>query len=124
MRVMNETEGRRHCLLCVTNFLLCCSCADVENPCHQLPLFDHFCCRLAAQPECLVGEPQTASVTLLKPALKKAADQPVFAALAGFRLDFWKKLSHREKGRNPLLSLTLSQVLPVATSQVRREAKV
>lgn len=34
----------------------------------------------------------------------------IHAALRGFRLEFWKKKEHREKGKTPLLSLTLGQV--------------
>lgn len=88
---------------------------NLENPCHQLPLFDHFCCRLAAEPECLSME-QTASVTLKYPSTNKSGKSsksdppPVFAALGGFNLAFWKKKEHRQdKNRSPLLSVSLGQ---------------
>lgn len=96
---------------------------NLENPCHQLPLFDHFCCRLAAEPECLSIE-QTANVTFKYPnkiALKASgsksskSDPPtVLAALSGFNLVLWKKKEHRQdKNRNPLLSVSLGQVINV-----------
>lgn len=93
---------------------------NLENPCHQLPLFDHFCCRLAAEPDCLSIE-QTANVTLKhhNKIIQKASgsskssksDPPtVLAALSGFNLAFWKKKEHRQdKNRNPLLSVSLGQ---------------
>ena len=90
---------------------------NLENPCHQLPLFDHFCCRLAAEPECLSME-QTASVTLKYPSTNKSGKSsksdppPVFAALGGFNLAFWKKKEHRQdKNRSPLFSVSLGQVI-------------
>lgn len=90
---------------------------NLENPCHQLPLFDHFCCRLAAEPECLSME-QTASVTLKYPSTNKSGKSsksdppPVFAALGGFNLALWKKKEHRQdKNRSPLLSVSLGQVI-------------
>ncbi|XP_046450101.1 rhotekin-like isoform X1 [Daphnia pulex] len=89
---------------------------NLENPCHQLPLFDHFCCRLAAEPECLSLE-QTASVTLKSPPStnqsgksSKSDPPPVWAALGGFNLALWKKKEHRQdKNRSPLLSVSLGQ---------------
>lgn len=91
---------------------------NLENPCHQLPLFDHFCCRLAAEPECLSLE-QTASVTLKSPPStnqssksSKSDPPPVWAALGGFNLALWKKKEHRQdKNRSPLLSVSLGQVI-------------
>ena len=90
---------------------------NLENPCHQLPLFDHFCCRLAAEPECLSME-QTASVTLKYPSTNKSGKSsksdppPALAALGGFNLSFWKKKEHRQdKNRSPLLSVSLGQVI-------------
>lgn len=80
-----------------------------------MPLFDHFCCRLAAEPECLSVE-ETANVALKYPpkagkAKSSKSDPPlVVAALNGFTLAFWKKKEHRDKNRSPLLSVSLGQV--------------
>ena len=86
-----------------------------ENPCLQLPLFDHFCCRLAAQPDCLSTENVT-NVSLKYPVIKiknKSSNAGVvFAVLCGFTLEFWKKREHREKAKSPLLTLTLDHVRP------------
>lgn len=103
------------------------ACVRAENPCHQLPLFDHFCCRLAAQPDCASAE-LTASVALKCPSAKtkgkSCKTDAAFAVLRGFTLDIWKKKEHREKGRSPLVSSSLAQVavscpaLPEASSNV------
>jgi hypothetical protein len=83
---------------------------NLENPCHQLPLFDHFCCRLAAQPDCLSNENAT-NACLKYPSFRiksKSSDPPaLFAVLRGFTLEFWKKREHRDKAKSPLLSLSL-----------------
>jgi len=92
---------------------------NLENPCLQLPLFDHFCCRLAAQPDCLSSENAT-NVSLKYPAVTVAkqmksvvkmasseAPTSLFAVLRGFTLDMWKKREHREKAKPSLFTLTL-----------------
>ena len=94
-----------------------------ENPCLQLPLFDHFCCRLAAQPDCLSSENAT-NVSLKYPAVTVAkqmksvvkmasseAPTSLFAVLRGFTLDMWKKREHREKAKPSLFTLTLDHVI-------------
>jgi len=94
---------------------------NLENPCHQLPLFDHFCCRLAAQPDCMSSD-DTTYATLKKPKVKissKSEEPLVYVSLHGFNLEFWKKKEHRDQGKRPLLFVTLDQSTSVHSTSDR-----
>jgi len=100
---------------------------NLENPCLQLPLFDHFCCRLAAQPDCLSTENVT-NVSLKYPVIKiknKSSNAGVvFAVLCGFTLEFWKKREHREKAKSPLLTLTLDHSTRIGEGKERGDVVI
>ncbi|XP_026827360.1 rhotekin-2 isoform X2 [Ooceraea biroi] len=66
---------------------------NVENKYHSLPLFGHFCCRLAAQPECISKEACIGSVNI--------DGQNYWARLQGFYLKIWESKKHAEEAQNP-----------------------
>ena len=79
------------------------------NRTHQLPLFGHFCCRLAAQPDCVSQESCSGDLMLLD---VDAGRQWVFmwGQLQAFRLDLWVKREHWEKGQDPVMSIVVDRV--------------
>lgn len=80
-----------------------------ENRSHQLPLFGHFCCRLAAQPDCVSQESCSGDLTVLDGGTGR---QWVFmwGQLQAFRLDLWVKREHWEQGQDPGRSITVDRV--------------
>ncbi|XP_032688909.1 rhotekin-like isoform X2 [Odontomachus brunneus] len=66
---------------------------NVENKYHSLPLFGHFCCRLAAQPECVSKEMCIGNVTV--------DGQDCWARLQGFTIKTWESKKHAEEAQNP-----------------------
>ena len=80
-----------------------------ENRTHQLPLFGHFCCRLAAQPDCISQESCSGDLMLLD---IDAGRQWVFmwGQLQAFRLDLWVKQEHWEKGQDPVRFIVVDRV--------------
>lgn len=80
-----------------------------ENRSHQLPLFGHFCCRLAAQPDCVSQESCSGDLTVLDGGTGR---QWVFmwGQLQAFRLDLWVKREHWEQGQDPVRSITVDRV--------------
>ncbi|TGZ51984.1 rhotekin isoform X1 [Temnothorax longispinosus] len=66
---------------------------SVENKYHSLPLFGHFCCRLAVQPECINKEMCIGNV--------KVDGQNYWARLQGFCIKMWESKKHAEEGQNP-----------------------
>jgi hypothetical protein len=81
----------------------------LENRSHQLPLFGHFCCRLAAQPDCVSQESCSGDMMLLD---SDAARQWVsmWGQLQAFRLDLWVKREHWEQGQDPIRSIVVDRV--------------
>ncbi|XP_014475235.1 PREDICTED: rhotekin-2-like isoform X2 [Dinoponera quadriceps] len=66
---------------------------SVENKYHSLPLFGHFCCRLAAQPECVSKDMCIGSVNV--------DSQDCWARLQGFSIKTWESKKHAEEAQNP-----------------------
>lgn len=91
------------------NFVCVCLNMILENRSHQLPLFGHFCCRLAAQPDCVSQESCSGDVILLD---SDAARQWVsmWGQLQAFRLDLWVKREHWEQGQDPIRSIVVDRV--------------
>ncbi|XP_050443405.1 rhotekin-like isoform X1 [Adelges cooleyi] len=56
---------------------------NTQNRSHQLPLFGHFCCRLAAQPQCIVSPVYSGYVKL------RDSSVPLWARLQGFEMSLW-----------------------------------
>lgn len=73
-----------------------------ENKYHSLPLFGHFCCRLAAQPECVSKEMCIGNVTV--------DGQDCWARLQGFTIKTWESKKHAEETQNPERVLPINKV--------------
>ncbi|KAG8224331.1 hypothetical protein J437_LFUL004287 [Ladona fulva] len=104
---------------------------NIGNRSHQLPLFGHFCCRLAAQPDCISREVFSGPLQLLLTAEDQereglggrgeerrrckdvAGDRgswfSVWGQLQAFHLDLWEKREDFEKAREPVRSITVDK---------------
>jgi rhotekin len=78
-----------------------------DNRTQELPLFGHFCCRLAAQPDCMTKELICGEVSLRRGS--KADFVPAFLSLKGFKLSVW---ASRETSADlePYYSLPIDKV--------------
>lgn len=97
---------------------------NLENRTHQLPLFGHFCCRLAAQPDCISQESCSGDLMILD---VDAGRQWVFmwGQLQAFRLDLWVKQEHWEKGQDPVRSIVVDRETVIKPSKtVAREITI
>ncbi|KAL1122872.1 hypothetical protein AAG570_003198 [Ranatra chinensis] len=73
--------------------------SDVRSNGDCLPLFGHFCCRLAAEPECLVKE-------ITSGPMRGAS----WASLQGFNLNFWRDRKHwLQDSLRPLHSVPINR---------------
>jgi len=75
---------------------------SLENKYHSLPLFGHFCCRLAIQPECINKEICIGNV--------KVSGQNYWARLQGFCIKMWESKKHAEEGQNPEHMIPINKV--------------
>ncbi|XP_046386842.1 rhotekin-like isoform X2 [Ischnura elegans] len=105
---------------------------SIGNRTHQLPLFGHFCCRLAAQPDCISREVFSGPLQLLLTAedqereglgrdekAKKGSEDTagggrghwcgVWGQLQAFHLDLWEKREDFDQGRDPIKSITVDK---------------
>lgn len=73
-----------------------------EHKYHSLPLFGHFCCRLAAQPDCISKEMGISNV--------KIDDQDYWTRLQGFYIKMWESKKHAEEGQNPEHVIPINKV--------------
>lgn len=73
-----------------------------ENKYHSLPLFGHFCCRLAVQPECINKDVCIGNV--------KIDGQDYWARLQGFCIKTWESKKHAEEGQNPEHTVSVNKV--------------
>lgn len=73
---------------------------------HQLPLFGHFCCRLAAQPDCVSRE--VISGPLWVP--QWPGHEPAWAQLQAFNLHLWPDREAWLQGVEPLEAITVDKV--------------
>lgn len=97
---------------------------NLENRSHQLPLFGHFCCRLAAQPDCVSQESCSGDLTVLDGGTGR---QWVFmwGQLQAFRLDLWAKREHWEQGQDPGRSITVDRETVIQPSKtVTKEIRI
>lgn len=86
-----------------------CLIMILENRSHQLPLFGHFCCRLAAQPDCVSQESCSGDLMLLdSDAARKWVS--MWGQLQAFRLDLWVKREQWEQGQDPVRSIVVDRV--------------
>ncbi|XP_066585985.1 rhotekin-like isoform X3 [Prorops nasuta] len=90
--------------------------SSLDNKQHSLPLFGHFCCRLAAQPECINKEICTGNVIL--------NGKSYWARLRGFTIQAWesKKLANEEHDpvqKIPINRETSIQPLKLSSKELR-----
>ncbi|XKL60026.1 hypothetical protein PGB90_001042 [Kerria lacca] len=80
---------------------------NTGNGRHQLPLFGHFCCRLAAQPNCMTQEVYSAFVYIPESYLKnsntkdKKNSSKCWAQLLAFKLKCWSNYEHFLEDKEP-----------------------
>lgn len=80
---------------------------NLENRQAQLPLFGHFCCRLAVQPECAMQEKisgflkvkevsaKAVSMSMSSPSINHFSESIYWGKIKNFQLELWnKKLSN------------------------------
>ncbi|XP_034233900.1 rhotekin-like isoform X1 [Thrips palmi] len=79
---------------------------NVEPRSHQLPLFGHFCCRLAAQPDCVSREAYSGNALLLE---SSGVWTQMHGALQAFRLDLWRSLNDKEAAKKPAKTVTVDR---------------
>lgn len=77
---------------------------------NQLPLFGHFCCRLAAQPQCMSAPVYSSCVRL------RDESSPSWATLQAFELSVWPSAEEAVSGRPPRKTFKVDKVTPNTTS--------
>lgn len=75
-----------------------------ENRNNQLPLFGHFCCRLAAQPQC-ISSPVYSGCVKLRDELSSS-----WASLQAFELSLWSS-SEEAKLQPPKKTFKVDRVI-------------
>ncbi|XP_059474461.1 rhotekin-like isoform X2 [Neocloeon triangulifer] len=89
----------------------------LDNRMQELPLFGHFCCRLAAQPDCMTKELICGEATLRQGS--KAAFCPVFLSLKAFRLSVWPSRELRTENE-PTASLCVDKEASIQVGDNRQ----
>ncbi|GAB6023188.1 hypothetical protein CHUAL_008011 [Chamberlinius hualienensis] len=82
-----------------------------ENRFNQLPLFGHFCCRLATQPEFLVDDGMSGSIMYQKDLDQNA--QRFWSSRRGLQISFWNSAEAANCGRTSAFTITLSKTSSV-----------
>ncbi|XP_076630949.1 rhotekin isoform X1 [Colletes latitarsis] len=82
---------------------------NFENKVHALPLFGHFCCRLAVQPDCIDKEIRIGFVTI--------NDQRCWARLRGFEIETWKSKKFAEGLHKPTYTIGINKETLVRQSK-------
>lgn len=90
-----------------------------ENKSHQLPLFGHFCCRLAVQPNSVSQEVCSGEISVHDRDLDKFVNY--WGQLQAFKLDLWDKQEHWEKGKDPVKSVTVDRESTIQVGKGSRE---
>ncbi|KAI5706008.1 hypothetical protein M8J75_003945 [Diaphorina citri] len=80
-----------------------------ENPSHQLPLFGHYCCRLAVQPDNLSRESHAGFVKVRASDARSAEWRQVWAQLAGFQLRLWEDKDQYIREDSPLRTVVVDR---------------
>ncbi|KAK7571827.1 hypothetical protein V9T40_014299 [Parthenolecanium corni] len=88
---------------------------NTGNGRHQLPLFGHFCCRLAAQPNCMTQETYSAFTYVPDAFVKgscakdKKSWTKCWTQLVAFKLKFWIKHEHFLENREPDTCMSINK---------------
>lgn len=66
---------------------------------HQLPLFGHFCCRMAVQPECMAEERYSGYLSLVQQIGNITGSRRMWSSLKNFALSMWNNAAeiHRSE---------------------------
>ncbi|XP_076651624.1 rhotekin isoform X2 [Halictus rubicundus] len=92
---LNDTDGNIHTHdLALNNF-------DTETKANALPLFGHFCCRLAVQPDCIDKELAMGFLII--------NDQRCWARLHGFGIEAWKTKKLAEELQKPAIMISVDK---------------
>lgn len=89
---------------------------DAENGRHQLPLFGHFCCRLAAQPSCMTQEVCSSFVHVPESCVRGGAGKDrkswvkCWAQLLAFKLRLWTSYEHYLEDKEPNICISVNRV--------------
>lgn len=81
---------------------------NMENPHHQLPLFGHFCCRLAVQPECMIEECMSGHLGLIQQIGNVSGCRRMWCCLRNFHLSFWSKCEESQHA-SPIISIPVNR---------------
>lgn len=84
---------------------------------HQLPLFGHFCCRLAAQPECVSREVLSGPLWVTH----WSRQEPAWAQLQAFTLHLFHDREGWLQGADPVETV---QITRVSVIKCRKQSKV
>ncbi|XP_034934432.1 rhotekin-like isoform X2 [Chelonus insularis] len=90
---LNDTDENIHTHDLVIN--------NLENKHHMLPLFGHFCCRLAAQLDCMTKDVYTGNINI------NGAN--CWARLRSFSLKTWESRKLAEDEQNPSLTIPINR---------------
>ncbi|XP_043290150.1 rhotekin-like isoform X2 [Venturia canescens] len=82
---------------------------NLENKHHALPLFGHFCCRLAAQPECVTKEVCAGNVNL--------NDRNCWARLQSFAVQSWESRKLADEDQAPIHSVPINKETSIQQSK-------
>ncbi|XP_011302251.1 rhotekin [Fopius arisanus] len=89
---------------------------NLENKHHALPLFGHFCCRLAAQPDCMTKEITTGSVNI--------NGRDCWARLQNFNIQSWESRKLAEGEQNPIFTIPINKETSIQPTKCQKEVKV
>ncbi|KFM72561.1 Rhotekin-2, partial [Stegodyphus mimosarum] len=64
-----------------------------EKNSHQLPLFGHFCCRLAVQPACMTDEMHSGYLSLVQQIGNITGSRRMLCSLKNFSLSMWSNFA-------------------------------
>lgn len=87
---------------------------NMENPRHQLPLFGHFCCRLAVQPECMSEDVLCGHLSVVQQIGNISGCRRMWCILRNFQLSMWAK-SEESSHSPPLLIIPINRNTKVKT---------
>lgn len=88
---------------------------NTENGRNQLPLFGHFCCRLAAQPSCMTQEVYSSFVHVPESCIKASASKDkrtwikCWAQLLAFKLRLWTSYERYSEDKEPDASISVNK---------------
>ncbi|XP_051160755.1 rhotekin-like isoform X2 [Leptopilina boulardi] len=89
---------------------------NLENKNHALPLFGHFCCRLAAQPDCVSKEICTGNINL--------NGRNCWARLQGFEIQTWESRKLAEEDQSPAHVITVNRETSIQPSKSSKELRI